>query len=134
MKTFSIMILTPRERLKIDNVVCFTGHDESGSFNILANASRRMTILSFGLASFRDVKDQNEFLAIYEGVLYFKENELKIIAPFFYRSKVYDEIHQKVDEYFKLRESAIKEKKRNLNKLDQEILKQITKEKFGLES
>ena len=97
MNIFSIQLMSANKSEMINNVVRFTGHDEAGSFDILANATRRMTILSLGLAQYVDCDDKSEFLAIQSGLLYFDANKLKIATTQFYHNSDYQKVIENLE-------------------------------------
>ena len=53
MKAFTLRLQDSTRLSRIDDVVTFVGEDASGSFGILANHARMMTVLVMGLARFK---------------------------------------------------------------------------------
>lgn len=127
MTTFLVEIQSPGEMECIDGVVEFVGRDSSGSFGILANAERRMTVLAFGLASFHLTSGQQEYLALPGGLLYFKENQLRIATQNFVRSPDLAEVMAALREEIRASEVVLQETRKSIRRLDEEILKRLSR-------
>lgn len=125
MKTFRLHLMSMTRSEVIPHVVRFTGRDAVGSFGILANASRRMTVLLFGLAHFLNASEKTEYLAVPGGLLYFSANELRIATTDFVRSSGLEEISAALDRQLREKESELREIKQSLHRLDEEILKRM---------
>lgn len=125
MKTFTLHLMSATRSESIPQVVQFTGRDPSGSFGILANAYRRMTVLTFGLAHFRTAEGKLEYLALPGGLLYFLENELRIATTNFVRSPDLDEISAALDRQLRQEEEKLRDIKQSLHRLDDEIMKRM---------
>lgn len=127
MNTFIIELQSPVSGCeKFADVISFKGRDSSGSFGILANAEKRITVLSFGLASFQKKTGSKEYLAIPGGVLYFENNFLHIATQNYFHSASYSEITNALETKILTAESEIQKTKQSLRRLDQEILKRLT--------
>jgi F-type H+-transporting ATPase subunit epsilon len=125
MKTFRLHLMSVTQSEWIPDVVQFTGRDASGSFGILANASRRLTVLVFGLAHFRNAAGQVEYLALPGGVLYFVSNELHIATTDFFRSAELEEISVALDRQLREEEEELRDIKQSLHRLDEQIMKRL---------
>jgi len=125
MKTFHLRLMSMTRSEVIPDVVRFTGRDAAGSFGILANASRRMTVLVFGLAHFLNASDKTEYLALPGGLLYFSANDLRIATTDFLRSASLEEISAALDRQLRQKESELREIRQSLHRLDEEILKRM---------
>ncbi|HTZ58380.1 MAG TPA: hypothetical protein VMB49_09805 [Acidobacteriaceae bacterium] len=125
MKTFQLRLMTMTRSETISGVVHFTGRDASGSFGIRANASRRITVLVFGLAHYQSDSGLLEYLALPGGLLYFLENELRIATTHFVRNPNLDEITAALDRDLRQKEAELREIKQSLRHLDEEILKRM---------
>jgi F-type H+-transporting ATPase subunit epsilon len=124
--TFMLTLVSPVRREQLDDVLRFTGRDGSGSFGILANAFRRITALSFGMASLTRADGASEYLALPGGVLYFSRNSLRIATTAFVRSRSMDEVAQALEKKIRSEEEGIREIRRSLHRLDEEILKRLS--------
>ena len=125
MKTFRLHLMSMTRSESVTDVVRFTGRDAAGSFGILANAYRRITVLTFGLAHFKHSAGSIEYLALPGGLLYFSENELRIATTNFMRGSVLEEISAALDRQLRQEESELREIKQSLHRLDEEILKRM---------
>jgi F-type H+-transporting ATPase subunit epsilon len=125
MKTFRLHLMSMTRSELISDVVRFTGHDTAGSFGILANAFRRVTVLVFGLAHFHDAAGKLEYLALPGGVLYFVGNELRIATTTFVRSASLDEISVALDRQLRQEEAELRNIKQSLHRLDEEIIRRM---------
>jgi F-type H+-transporting ATPase subunit epsilon len=124
-KTFRLHLMSATRSEWIPDAVRFTGRDASGSFGILANASRRMTVLVFGLAHFQNAAGQVEYLALPGGVLYFVSNELHVATTNFVRSPGLEEISAALDHQLRQEEDELRDIKQSLHRLDEEIMKRL---------
>jgi F-type H+-transporting ATPase subunit epsilon len=125
MKTFRLQLMSMTRSEVIPDVIRFTGRDAAGSFGILANASRRMTVLVFGLAHFLNASEETEYLALPGGLLYFSNNELRVATTNFVRSSSLEEISSVLDLQLREQESELRDIKQSLHRLDEEILKRM---------
>lgn len=125
MKTFRLHLMSMTRSEVIPGIVRFTGRDAAGSFGILANAARRMTVLVFGLAHFLNASEKTEYLAVPGGLLYFSRNELRIATTDFVRSSGLEEISAALDRQLRQKESELREIRQSLHRLDEEILKRM---------
>jgi F-type H+-transporting ATPase subunit epsilon len=105
--------------------VSFVGRDSAGSFGILPKAFRRITVLSCGLAQFRTDDHGLEYLALSDGVLSFKNNELFLAVKKYYRSQDFGEISRLLEEQLKAENTQITEIRRSVTRLDQEIISKM---------
>ena len=125
MKTFRLHLMSMTRSELIPDVVRFTGRDAAGSFGLLANAYRRVTVLVFGLAHFQDAAGNLEYLALPGGVLYFVGNELRITTTHFIRGSSLDEISAALDRELRQEEEELHTIKQSLHRLDEEILRRM---------
>lgn len=129
MKTFRLQLLSPMAAEEIGNVESFMGRDSSGSFGILAGAERRVTALTFGLAQFIR-GGAAEYLALPGGVLHFAGDEMKIATTHYLRSPDRQAVLEALDKKIRLQEEGIREVKQSLKRLDEEILKRLSRMKW----
>lgn len=125
MNTFRLQLMSMTRSESVPDVVRFAGRDAAGSFGILANAHRRMTVLVFGLAHFQDAAGKVEYLALPGGLLYFADNELRIATTNFVRSSGLEEISAALDRQLRQEESELHDVKQSLHRLDEEVLKRM---------
>ena len=124
MKTFCMHVMSMTRSEWIRDVVQFTGRDAAGSFGIRANASRRITVLVFGLAHF-ETPTGVEYLALPGGLLYFVNNELRITTTGYVRSKGLEEISAALESNLRKHETELREIKQSLHRLDEQIMKRM---------
>ena len=125
MNTFRLHLMSMTRSESVPEVVRFTGRDASGSFGILANAARRITVLVFGLAHFQDAAGKIEYLALPGGLLYFLNNEVRIATTNFLRSGDLDEISAALERQLREEEAELRDIKLSLHRLDEEIMKRM---------
>ena len=114
------------DRNRFPDVVQFTGRDTSGSFGILANASRRMTVLVFGLAHFQECDGQGRiFRVARRGPLFHETIELRIATTKFVRSGELEEISAALEGNLRQEEEGLHDIKQSLHRLDEEIMKRL---------
>ena len=131
MKHYKIHLMSPKKEEWIENVISFTGRDTSGSFNILADAFRRMTVLEFGLAQFRTENGEIGYLALPGGLLYFLRNELRLITTHYVRDPNFENISAALEKEVQKEEEEILETKKSIRRLDEEILKRMSQIRVG---
>jgi F-type H+-transporting ATPase subunit epsilon len=112
---------------RFTDIVGFQGRDSSGAFGVLANAERRMTVLSFGLHSFRYQDHTVEYLALPGGLLYFRDNELLITTQNYVRDRDMKTITLSLQKEIHASEAALQDTKRSLRRLDDEIIRRLSR-------
>lgn len=109
----------------IDDVVSFVGTDASGSFGIQPGRAAFMTVLDYGLSRFRTGTGDWFYLASPGAVLAFAGNALTIST----RRYLYDSDHERISALLAGQlaeeEAALKSVKDNLQKLEQELFRQL---------
>lgn len=125
MKSFVLYLQSSTQYEEINDIVSFIGEDSSGRFGIMANHSRMMTCLKFGLSWFRHEDNTEEYLAVPGGVLYFNENKLLVNTRHYFRNKNYDIITTAIENELIQEEENIRSVKESLHRLDEEILKHL---------
>ncbi|MBN2690181.1 MAG: F0F1 ATP synthase subunit epsilon [Gammaproteobacteria bacterium] len=125
MNGFTIQLQSPTMGEVINDVVSFVGEDVSGSFGIMANHERMMTILEFGLVWFRHSNDEVEYLALLGGVLYFVNNRLIINTRHYLRGDNYQEMVASLEKKLLQEEKSISDLKGILHNLDRGILRHL---------
>lgn len=132
MNTFTLEVQSPGANgPHFTDIVSFSGRDSSGDFSILAHAERRMTVLMFGLASFKHENGLQEFLALPGGLLYFRNNELLIATQSFAQSIDFKTITTALESEIRVSETEVRETRRSLRRLDEEILRRLSRLNLG---
>lgn len=75
MNTFPMHLESTTQYERVEKVISFIGEDDSGSFGVLPGHARMMTLLRFGLARFRVLAEDWEYLALPGALAYFLDGE-----------------------------------------------------------
>lgn len=102
MNGFTLYLLDATHSEQIENVTSFTGEDATGSFGLLANHSRFMTVLSLGIAKFRVADGAWKYLAVPGGVVYFQNNRMTLCSYRFLMDDDYHRIHEALNSSYSL--------------------------------
>ena len=127
MKTFTLHLLAADRSEVIEDATSLTAEDKSGSFGLLANHDRFMTVLTFGLARLQRLDGVTEYLGFPGGVLYFVENELRISARRYLRDTDVGRITGALTRELLEEERALRETRRKLHRLEAEMLKRMVR-------
>jgi F-type H+-transporting ATPase subunit epsilon len=125
MKPFALVVQDATHVERFDQVASFVGWDDSGSFGLLANHERFMTILSWGLVRFQTMDDAWHYLALPGGLLYFGENTATISTRRFLRDDDVDRISRALEEQLSIEEDSLKTMKQSLSRLEEEMFKRL---------
>lgn len=125
MNTFTLRLYDPQQTREFEKLVTFSGRDESGSFGILANHARLMSVLSMGLAWFRLADGDKFYLACPGGVLYFDDNILSISTRHYIVDSDHQRVQQRLQEDIKSETSTIERLKDNLQRMEEGMLRRL---------
>ena len=125
LKPFVVHLQDATHHEQIDGVVSFVGQDRSGSFGILADHQRMMTIVSFGLSRYRTTDDVWHYIALPGGLLYFVENVLTLSTRRFIRDDDAARITQVLEEQLVKEEESLRTVKESLSHLEEEMFKRL---------
>lgn len=125
MKTFTLLIQDATHAEKIEDISSFVGEDISGSFGILADHARLMTILVMGLARYRKGNEAWQYLVQPGAVLYFKNNLLTISTRHYFRDEDYMRISSDLQQKLLAEEEELHTVKHSLQHMEKEILKHM---------
>jgi len=131
MRTFLLHLQSATQYERIENVVSFIGEDDSGSFGILPGHCRMMALLSFGLARFRVIDQDWEFLALPGALGYFVNGQLYVSTRRYLRGKEYDGIIAALRQELLAEEENLREVKQSVRRLEEEMFKRLWKVKRG---
>jgi F-type H+-transporting ATPase subunit epsilon len=112
---------------RVDNVTSFIGEDESGSFGVLPGHARMMTLLRFGLARFRTLSEDWEYLAVPGALAYFLEGELFLSSRHYLLGKDYNGISAALQQELLVEEDNLQVIKQSLHHLEEEMFKRLWK-------
>jgi F-type H+-transporting ATPase subunit epsilon len=125
MTTFTLVLQDASRSERIDGVNSFIGEDASGSFGILPDHSRMMTILVTGLAWFR-IGDKNwQYLAMPGTVLYFFNNILTLSTRRYLRDDDYTRISELLREKLLTEEEQLHMTRESLRRMEESLLKRL---------
>lgn len=127
MKPFALVIQDARHVERFDQVASFVGWDESGSFGLLADHERYMTVLSWGLARFQTTDEMWHYLALPGGLLYFRQNTATISTRRFLCDDDMDRISRALEEQLLVEEDSLRTMKLSLNRLEEEMFRRLWK-------
>jgi len=133
MKTFTLLLQDATHAEKIDGVSSFVGEDSSGSFGILADHARLMTILMMGLARYRKGNEAWQYLASPGAVLSFDNNLLTISTRHYIQDENYMRISTELQQKLLAEEEELSTVKQNLQLMEKEIFKHLWKMRRGEE-
>jgi F-type H+-transporting ATPase subunit epsilon len=112
---------------RVENVTSFIGEDDSGSFGVLPGHARMMTLLRFGLARFRVLDEDWEYLALPGALAYFLDGELHLSTRHYLRGKDYDKISTALEQELLVEEDNLQVVKQSLHRLEEEMFKRLWK-------
>jgi len=125
MNHFVLHLQSATQYERIENVTAFVGEDATGSFGIMAGHQRIMTPLQFGLARFCTEDSEWQFLATPGALLYFINNELFLNTRRYLRDRDCLRITQVLDEQLRTEETALRQVKESLHRLEEEMFKRL---------
>nr|WP_295797693.1 F0F1 ATP synthase subunit epsilon [uncultured Microbulbifer sp.] len=118
-------LLSAAEQQQIGGVASFVGEDASGSFGILAGHERAITVLLFGLARFRQVDSDWQYLALPGGLLYFVDNHLKICTRHYLIDSDYERISETLQRQLVAEERELTKMKESLRRMEESVLRRL---------
>ena len=125
MNTFRLILRDANHSETFEQVSSFVAEDDSGSFGVMAQHTRMMTSLVFGLARFRRVEDSWTYLALPGGLVYFRDNTLTIVTRRFFMDQEYDRISRTLTEELLAEETKLSAIKQSLRHMEEDLLKQM---------
>jgi F-type H+-transporting ATPase subunit epsilon len=123
--TFTLLLQDAFRSERIDDVRSFVGEDASGSFDILPNHGRMMTILLVGLARFHVDKADWQYLALPGAVLYFCDNMLTLSTRRYLRDNDYTRISALLQQQLLAEEEQLQATRQSLRHLEESLLKRL---------
>lgn len=118
--------MSPSKQERIDDVLSFTSSDASGSFGILANHERMMTVLNAGIANLRFGDGHCEYLGLASAVLHFVQNELRISTTRILRARDYNLLVSDMEREINREEAEVLLRKQTIKQLEESLIKQLT--------
>ncbi len=127
MNTFPMHLESTTQYDRVEKVISFIGEDDSGSFGVLPGHARMMTLLRFGLARFRVLGEDWEYLALPGALAYFLDGELHLSTRHYLRGKDYDKISTALEQELLVEEDNLQVVKQSLHRLEEEMFKRLWK-------
>ena len=125
MNVFTLQLRDYQHQQRFDDAVSFVGEDASGSFGVMAQHTRMMTSLVFGLARFRRVEGSWTYLALPGGLAYFCDNTLSIVTRRYFLDADYERISHTLTEELLAEETKLSSIKQSLRHMEEDLLKQM---------
>jgi F-type H+-transporting ATPase subunit epsilon len=125
MKSFTLFLQDNTQASKIDGVTSFVGEDDTGSFGILPDHARMMTVLVMGLARFRIGTGNWQYIATPGALLYFHENQLVLSARHYLVDEDYTRISNALQQELLEEESQLQSQKKSLRHMEEMMLKRL---------
>ncbi|GAB6066929.1 hypothetical protein JCM13664_02470 [Methylothermus subterraneus] len=125
MNTFVLHLQSATQTERIEGVVSFVGRDASGSFGIWPGHVRLLTVLEFGLARFRCLGGEWEYLALPGAVVYFVADELFLSCRRFFRDRQLAAIERALGAELAREERELKELKTSLKRMEEAMFKRL---------
>ena len=125
MKSFSLLLLAAERSERIDGVVSLVVEDASGSFGVLPQHERLISVLVFGLARLRYRDGSREYLGFPGALLYFVNNECRISTRRYLRDRDVGRIAETLGRELLAEEEALAETHRKLYRLESEMLRHL---------
>lgn len=125
MNSFTLQIFDSQKDIRVEGVTSFVGEDESGSFGILPDHVRFMTVLVLGLACFRCENKPWQYLAMPGAVLYFSDNMLNLACRHYMIDEDYDRISRLLSEQLLAEEEQLREVRQSLKRMEEALLKRM---------
>jgi F-type H+-transporting ATPase subunit epsilon len=123
MNTFTLHLLAADRGETIEGVLSFVAEDASGSFGLLPNHERFMTVLGFSLARYRGMDGVWDYLGIPGGVLYFADNHCRISTRRYLRDRDVTRLATSLGHELMAQEQALIQLRRQLARLEGEMFK-----------
>lgn len=125
MKTFVLKIYSPFGYLSMNDVTSFVGIDASGSFGILANHERMMTVLEFGFVTVYRRDHGVQYVALPGGILYFQKNTLRLVTSRYFVSDNDKELNAQLSGQIAREETKVRDLKESVCKMEESMFKQL---------
>ena len=125
MKGFNLKIIASHQEQQFNEVVSFVGEDASGSFGLQAHHGYFMTVLVFGLARFRFHDEDWHYLALPNGLLSFKANQLTISTRYFFVDTDFDRIRAALEQQATREQENLQHTHESLRRMELEMLRRL---------
>jgi F-type H+-transporting ATPase subunit epsilon len=134
MSGFVLHLQSATQYERVEQVASFVGEDGSGSFGILAGHARMMTMLGFGLARFRVVGEDWQFLAVPGALVYFVDGQLYLSTRHYLRDPDFERISTVLRQQMAKEEEALGDMKQSVHRLEEEMMRHMWRMRRGKEA
>jgi F-type H+-transporting ATPase subunit epsilon len=125
MTGFTLTLQDTTHSEQFDGVSSFVGEDKSGSFGILANHVRLITVLVMGLSRFRVAEQPWQYIATPGALVYFNDNELVISTRHFLIDNDYMRISAALEAQLLDEETQLQDQKKCLRTMEETVLRRL---------
>jgi F-type H+-transporting ATPase subunit epsilon len=123
--SFTLQLQDATRAEEITGITSFVGEDASGSFGILPNHARMLTVLVTGLARFRVGPDSWQYLAVPGALLYFQENVLTLGTRRYLLDADYKRISEALQQQLLAEEEQLQAMTISLHRMEEAMLKHL---------
>lgn len=125
MNGFELILQDASQRQVFSGVISFVGEDASGSFGIQSGHARIMTSLVMGLARFRNIEQDWQYIATPGALLYFHDDMLTLTCHHFLIDADYMRISQALQQQILEEEAELQAQKNSLRRMEEEVLRRL---------
>ena len=125
MSPFVLHLEAATQYERIEDVLSFVAEDASGSFGIQPGHARFVTVLEFGLASFRTASAGWRYVAAPGAVVRFARNELHLATRRYVCGADYERIRDALRQQLRAEEDALREIRLSLRRLEESMLRRL---------
>ena len=125
MTGFTLLLQSAGRHESIEGVTSFIGEDDSGSFGILADHARFITVLVIGLSRFRTTDGHWRYIAMPGAVLRFDDDVLTLSTRRCLVDDDYTRISAALAEQLLAEEEKLQTMKQSLRRMEDEVLKRL---------
>lgn len=125
MNSFELVLQDTTHAERHSNISSFVGEDASGGFGIMPNHARFMTSLVMGLSRFRTGANNWQYIAAPGALLYFHNNQLKLLTRHFLIDADYMRISTALAQQLLEEEAQLSAQKQSLRRMEEEVLKRL---------
>lgn len=122
--TFDATIITPQSIKIVENISFFRAEDKSGSFGILPRHTAFLTVLESAIA-IAVIENKEHYYAFNAGILFFKNNHLKIMTQEFVESDDLNRLLDSIKYSFKVQEEKERLFSDNIENLQNAFIKKL---------
>ncbi|BBL72368.1 F0F1 ATP synthase subunit epsilon [Methylogaea oryzae] len=127
MNTYTLQLRDALHSETVERVASFVGQDASGAFAVWAGHARFLTVLSFGLARYRQSEGPWRHVAVPGAVLYLCDGVLHLDTRRYLVDDDYQRISRRLQDELLAEEAQLGAVKQNLRRMEDEFLKRLAR-------